>query len=126
MSNKLMKSCIPVFLTAASMAMLLICSAAKGQASGESIIKCDMPGLSSDYIEKVCKPLQISTNSLLSGPAKAADPIIITEKLNMTEYRSDKVNAVIAASKDSKNLIPIGSEPTGSKTSSDNTWFISQ
>lgn len=120
MSN-LIKSYAPILL--ASAGMVFFSSPAMGATTGESIINCDSASYSDDYKVNVCKPLQDRADELLTGRAKAADPILMTEKLNIEDYRAKGIQAVVAASKGSSSVNPAG----GSTSQKDEIpWSLSQ
>lgn len=111
MSN-LIKFFAPVLLASVgTMVSLPALAADTGTAvSGSSIINCS-GSANQDYVDKVCVPLQQNADSLLSGAAKAPDPILMTQKLNIDDYRLKGVDAIINSTSGQSNVIP-GTETT--------------
>lgn len=115
MSN-LIKSYLSIFL--ASVGMLFVSLPAMGADSptGQSIINCSVEGLSEDYKSHVCLPLQAKANELLGGYAKAPEPTLMIEKLNMLEYRAKGVDAIISSTKKTSSVNPSGGTSGGTIT----------
>ena len=94
MSN-LVKSYAPILLASVGMMVSLpALGADSGTVSATSIVNCTGSS-NQDYVDKVCLPLQGYDNGLLNGVAKAPDPKVMTQKLDMDEYRAKGVAAII-------------------------------
>lgn len=92
--------------------------------TGSSIINCSGASLDPDYVQLVCLPLQKNADDLLNGKAKAAAPIIMTQQLDIDEYRAKGVGAIIKSSQEENNVNSgLGS---GNQNKVEVPWSLSQ
>lgn len=122
MSN-LMKSCASIlFASSVGVMVSLPVLAAEGGVSGASIISCDnIPN--QDYVTNVCLPLQSKADDLLNNTAKAPAPIIMTERLNIDEYRAKGIDAIINSTTGKTNVIPSSGGDT-KPNDQDTSWHL--
>lgn len=123
MSN-LVKSYAPILLASVGMMMVSLpaLGADSGTVSATSIVDCTN-STNQDYIDKVCLPLQQYANGLLNGAAKAPDPTLMTQKLNIDDYRAKGVAAIIQfqSTTGGSSTIPSGGTTT---TEPETPWHL--
>lgn len=120
MSN-LIKTYAPILLASVGIMLSLPAMGAdSGGVSGSSIIKCDgIPN--QDYVTNVCLPLQTKADDLLNNTAKAPAPIIMTQQLNIDEYRAKGIDAIIKSTSGQSTVIPGGGTTT---TEPETPWHL--
>lgn len=79
-------------------------AADSGGVSGASIIDCSSSGLSADYVQNVCKPLQSEVDQLLNGVAQPPKPIVMKDPLDMQQYRASGINAIVQFTKNNNQV----------------------
>lgn len=107
--SKLIRSFAPVLLASVGMMVSLPALAAEsgGAVSGSSLVTCSSESTpNQDYLDKVCVPLQQYADSLLNNAAKAPDPVLMTQKLNIDDYRIKGVDAIIKSTTGQSSVIP--------------------
>lgn len=122
MSN-LVKSYAPILLASVGMMISLPAMGAEsGAVSGSSIVKCS-GSTNQDFVDKVCLPLQQYADGLLGTSAKAPDPVVMKEPLNMNEYRAKGVDAIIQfqSTTGQSSTIPSGGTTT---TEPETPWHL--
>lgn len=113
---------------------LLMCSFS---ASAVSLVNCSGVGNepSENFKKHVCVPLQKEADQLLNKPegrARAAEPILMTQKLNIQEYRDKGIAAVVQFSKGQSavNSSTANTNSTsttgGTGSTSETPWFLGQ
>ena len=81
------------------LAVLFFSSSAAVAADGKSFLDCsNRAGESQAYIDSVCIPVQNHINELFSSSAQAPSPIVMTNLLDMQDYRAKGIAAIVQSS----------------------------
>jgi hypothetical protein len=114
-----------ILIRASVCGVVLVAPSVSLAVSSSSLLDCS--GGSSLYVSNVCTPLQKHIQDLLDKTARAPDPIIMTQPLNINDYQAKGIADVTQSSGGGNvNNASETGQQNGNDGGADSSWNLQQ